>query len=317
MQYEISTPSIREYYAKNEFTSLKLCELEPFKDHPFKLYKGERLDDLIASIKKSGLINPIIVRTTGENKYEIISGHNRVQAFKALEKKEIPAIILKDLPNDKAFAYVIESNVLQRSFSEMSHSEKAAVLSAHHSELFSQGKRNDIQAEIERLNSIEKGKIKESDTFYQSDKGFRSNEVVGEMYSLSPAQVSRYLRIHVLNKQLKELLDAGKIGFTTAVELSFLPKKAQDYVADYAMCKHLSIDGRKAKTLRAFDLVGELDENKIIRILSGTLIPKPPRKPSNPVTISPAIYEKYFSSNKSHKEIEKTIEAALKAYFNK
>ena len=75
---------------------------------------------------------------------EILAGHNRVNAAKLAGLSEVPAIILENISDEEAWIYIIETNLMQRSFADMSHSEKAAVIATQHSKLFSQGKRNDI-----------------------------------------------------------------------------------------------------------------------------------------------------------------------------
>ena len=125
-------------------------ELQPFSGHPFSLYDGERLQDMIESIKSNGVLIPIIVRVK-ENTYEILSGHNRVNASRQAGLSEVPALVLEGISDDDAWVYVVETNTMQRSFAEMSHSEKAAVITLHHSKMFSQGKRNDILRALELL----------------------------------------------------------------------------------------------------------------------------------------------------------------------
>ena len=64
-----------------EVKLIAIESLVPFEHHRFALYEGERLDDMVESIKKNGVIVPIIVRTMPDSdKYEIICGHNRVYA---------------------------------------------------------------------------------------------------------------------------------------------------------------------------------------------------------------------------------------------
>lgn len=50
--------------------------LKPFPDHPFRLYCGDRLNDMVESIKAYGIMTPVIVRKMKED-YEILAGHNR------------------------------------------------------------------------------------------------------------------------------------------------------------------------------------------------------------------------------------------------
>ena len=58
----------------------------------------------------------------------MLAGHNRQNAAKLAGLKEIPAIVKDNLPDDEAYVYVIETNLMQRSFTDLSVSEKAAVL---------------------------------------------------------------------------------------------------------------------------------------------------------------------------------------------
>lgn len=133
---------------------LDINAIRPFREHPFHLYEGERLDDMVESIKEHGILNPVIVRKMHYG-YEMLSGHNRQNAGKIAGLKEIPAIVKDNLPDTEAYVYVIEKNLMQRSFSDLQISEKAAVLAERYDKVISQGKRNDILAEIEGLKSTE------------------------------------------------------------------------------------------------------------------------------------------------------------------
>lgn len=79
-----------------------------------------------------------------------LAGHNRQNAAIAA-KRPLPCIIKENLSDHDAWIYVIETNVLQRSFSEMLPSEKAAVLALRYSKMICQGRRNDIIEELKKL----------------------------------------------------------------------------------------------------------------------------------------------------------------------
>ena len=134
----------------NGIVSIPVEEIHSFHDHPFRLYEGERLEDMVQSIKDHGVLNPVIVRKAARG-YEMLAGHNRTNAAKIAGLTEVPAIVKTDLSDEDAYVYVIETNLLQRSFAELLPSEKAAVLVARYEKISSQGKRNDIRQEIERL----------------------------------------------------------------------------------------------------------------------------------------------------------------------
>ena len=98
-----------------------------FHNHPFRLYEGKRLDDMVESVREHGILIPVIVQKIADG-YEMLSGHNRWNVAKIAGIKEIPAIIKENLTEGEAYVYVIETNMLQRSFDDLLPSEKVAVL---------------------------------------------------------------------------------------------------------------------------------------------------------------------------------------------
>lgn len=141
--------------AENGIQMLPIGSIRPFRKHPFRLYEGERLDDMVESIREHGILNPVIV-WQDTNGYEMLAGHNRQNAGKLAGLTEVPAIVKTDLTETDAYVYVIETNVIQRGFAELLPSEKAAVLAERYEKVSSQGRRNDILQEIEKLNGTEK-----------------------------------------------------------------------------------------------------------------------------------------------------------------
>jgi len=291
--------------------STPVGQLVPFKEHPFRLYEGERLDDMVASIKANGVLVPLIVRRIN-NILEILSGHNRVKSAKLAGLGEVPTIIFENISDEDAMVYVVETNLIQRSFSDMCHSEKAAVIALHHSKMFSQGKRNDILAQLQMLEKPLD--TNENETSRQIGEKSRSDKHVADLYSLSSRTVSRYLRINNLSSSLLPIVDSGNIPFTSAVTLSYLNEVEQNAVVD-CMVKHkTSIDMKKADLLRKHSEKGRLDKDAIKRILSGAMAYKPNRTPT--VKIHKTVYAKYFKPNQSAREVESIVEKALEMYFN-
>ena len=60
---------------KDGISYLAIKDIKPFYDHPFHLYEGERLNDMVESIREHGVLNPVIMRTCG-NGYDMLAGHN-------------------------------------------------------------------------------------------------------------------------------------------------------------------------------------------------------------------------------------------------
>ena len=84
--------------------------LVPFENHPFKERSGIEQQELTESIKENGLLEPIIARPFPAGKYEIISGHRRAEACKALGVTSIP-VIIKELTKDEAIVQMVDSNI--------------------------------------------------------------------------------------------------------------------------------------------------------------------------------------------------------------
>lgn len=292
---------------------VEIDKLIPFVNHPFKLYEGERLDNMVKSIKDLGIIVPIIVRCKGE-KYEILSGHNRVNAAKAAGFNKVPALIREKINDDEAILIVTETNLMQRSFTDMLYSERAVALFEHHKALKSQGKRTDVLKEIETM--LKADEIKGEATSRLLGEKFTSADKTGRSFKLSGRTVSRYLRIYNLIKELKDRLDIEEIPFFAAVELSYLAEEEQNIVESVIAKNKFKINLNKSKLLRDDSEKKKLNTEVVCSILSGEVYKK--IKFNNPVTIKlkSKMLSKYFAPEVKKTEIEEIIDKALKLYFD-
>ena len=297
---------------KNQI-EVETLKLVPFEKHPFKLYEGERFDNMVRSIKELGVIVPIIVRAKGEF-YEILSGHNRANAAKVAGLKKVPVIIKENLEDEEAMLIVTETNLMQRSFSDMLHSERAMALSEHHKALASQGKRTDILKEIEAM--LKADEIKNEETSRQVGEKLTSADETGKSYNLSGRTVSRYLRICNLIKELMDKLDIEEIPFTACVELSYLTEEEQHIVNDILTDNKFKVDIKKAEALREFSLKKNLNQEIAHSIISGELNKKQKSNKSSAIQLKPKLINKYFSPEVKQPEIEDIIDKALKLYFD-
>ena len=107
---------------KYQVVELNLNELDYYKNQPFKEYNQDEMNNLKESIERIGLQNAIVVRKKENDRYEILSGNNRVRVFKELNKETIPARIV-ECDDDKAELIMIDSNIVQRN--ELSVMERA------------------------------------------------------------------------------------------------------------------------------------------------------------------------------------------------
>lgn len=176
-----------------EITNLKIEDLKEFKGHPYKVVDDWDMVALTESIRKSGIINPVVVRPIeGTENYEIISGHRRIFAAKKAGLTEVPALIYA-LDKDAAIVAVVDSNFNRENILP---SEKAFAYKMRNEALKRQNK-----------DSVQVG---------------LGDQIAMVRASESASQIKRYVRLTKLNKQLLDMVDEGKIAFTPAVELSFL-----------------------------------------------------------------------------------------------
>ncbi|TYA14743.1 chromosome partitioning protein ParB [Paenibacillus faecis] len=287
-----------------------------FKNHPFHLYDGERLTDMANSIESNGVLLPVIIHRieTDENgcDFEMLAGHNRMNAARLIGLEQLPAIVKENLTDEEALMYVVETNVLQRSFSEMLPSEKAKVLSLRYSDMFSQGKRNDIIDELKKLENPQYDR--EDSTSAPLGHRLKSRDIVAAEYGLSKNTVARLLRIDHLIVELKKRVDDGEFGIYPAVSLSYLPETEQCYVEEILAQTEYKVDMKRADLLRSYS--GKLTAEKAESVLSGEATRKPRSKSPAPFKLKHKVYAKYFKPESKAAEVEEIIDKALEMYFS-
>ena len=291
---------------QGDIQNIELNLLENYHDHPFTLYTGKRLSDMVESVKENGILNPIIILKKEDGAYEILSGHNRVNAARLANLKTVPCIVKENLSEEQAYAYVIETNLMQRSFSDLLPTEKALVLKIRYEKIASQGKRNDLQKEI---NNLDRGIIEKES---KAEDKTNSRKALGKEYHLSGASIARYLRLNELSKSWKQEVDEDQIGLTMAVELSYLSKEIQEYL--YQQCKELELPLKPsdAKTLHLMNRQEEMNQEMVATYLLN--LKKPKMKEYQNIKLSQSIYQKFFQ-DKAKEEAEGIIEKALEIYF--
>jgi len=282
-------------------SELEIENLVPFASHPFKLYTGQRFTDMVESIRANGVLHPIIVRRVADGKFEILSGHNRVEAAKEAGLELIPGVIHGGLTDEEAMLIVTETNLIQRSFADLRHSEKAVVLATHYGAMKKNpGYRSDLLDEVEELTRSPVGaRLKTADK-------------LGAHYGLSKNTVARYLRINALVPALKERLDNDGIGMRVSEALSYLRPEEQDIVESLlAAGKKISI--KQAEELKKESENEELNKAYIERIFESGYYPAKVK----PVKLSGQFLSQHFRPSQSAEEVEGIIAEALEAYFSK
>ena len=201
---------------------IKLEDLVPFRDHPYKVIENESMTELTDSIKEHGILSPLLVRPLeGEDgKYEIISGHRRFFAAQKLGLKKVPCTV-HFIDRDAATVMMVDSNC-QRT--ELLPSEKAKAYKMKMDAMSRQGKRTDLE-QTENVDST-------SRPLGAKSRDNRTDEKLAENSNDSARQISRYIRLTYLVPELLQYVDDGKIGMRPAVEMSYLDEEVQRDIVD-------------------------------------------------------------------------------------
>ena len=287
-------------YTKTMVEVVNVAQLVPYENHPFQLYTGQRKTDMVESIRANGIHTPIIVRPKDDDTYEILSGHNRVDAAIEVGYVNVPVIIRDGLSDEDALLIVTETNLIQRSFTDMSHSERAIALSTHYEAMKKKpGYRSDLIEEIEKLTNAPVG----------PRSGTR--EKVGSTHGIGKTTVSRYLHIHKLIPSFKERLDSGKIALRTAESLSFLKDTDQEMVV--SILGDAGISWSQAEKLKNEASDKKLTKATIAKILK----PESSESQMKPLQLKSEFLSQYFNTDQTHDDIEKILAEALEQYMSK
>ena len=276
---EPSAPRDATRAEKEEIVYLNLSDLHPFKNHPFGVRDDAEMQGLVESVKAAGVNQPALVRPREDGGYEIVSGHRRQKASELAGYADMPCIV-RNLTDDEAITQMVEDNLNQRE--EILPSERAKALKMQLEAIKHQGSRTSGQID-------------------PKDAGKRSNEIVAERNKMAVKQVQRYIRLNELVPDLMKLMDEKKLGFTTAVELSYIGKKNQNYIAVAIDSQQSSPSQAQAKRMR------ELDEKKLLNgdVIDGIMMED--KKEVDKVILTGAELSKYFGKETTPREMKDQI----------
>lgn len=184
-----------------ELQKLAIEFLQSGKYQPRKDMSEEALEELASSIRAQGIIQPIVVRQIGADKYEIIAGERRWRAAQLAKLDTVPCII-KDVPDEAAVAIALIENIQREDLNAM---EEAIALNR-------------------LLNEFE-----------------LTHQQVAEAVGKSRTTVTNLLRLNNLNEDVKILLEHGDIEMGHARCLLGLEGEAQSDAARLAVAKALTV----------------------------------------------------------------------------
>lgn len=264
-------------------------EITNFPNHPYQVREDEEMLNMAESIKKFGIIHPVIVRKKENGGYEMISGHRRKRACEIAGFKEIKAIV-RELTDDEATILMVDSNNQRE---KVLPSEKAFAYKMKLEAMKRQGQRNDLTSATE----------------LQKLAGKTSREIIADEIGESHEQVRRYIRLTYLVPELLKIVDEDKMGLRIAVELSYLTEDEQKIVADNMEYLDVVPSHAQARIMRDKSEKGKLTNEEIEILLEE-------EKPNQKEQIK-FKYDKvkdYFPSGYSIEKMQEVITKLLESY---
>ena len=117
--------------SENKITKLSLEDIEPNKNQPRKSFDTISISELAESVKQHGILQPLIVRKTENNKYEIVAGERRWRACKIAGLTDIP-VIIKDISDNEAMELALIENLQRENLNVIEEAMGYKVLAEEH-----------------------------------------------------------------------------------------------------------------------------------------------------------------------------------------
>jgi len=225
---------------KPKVEAIPLAALTPFRNHPFQVKEDKEMAQLMRSIADAGVLSPALARPLPDGGYELISGHRRLAACKALGMDTMP-VIIRDLTDEEAVITMVDSN-LQRE--HILPSEKAFAYKMKYEAMKHQG------------------------TSCQLGTKLCTDEQIAEKANDSARQIQRYIRLTHLIPELLEFMDENRMALSVGVELSFLDEQSQRNVLEQCEMNDCTPSYSQAWRMHKADREGTLTKAAIQTIMS-------------------------------------------------
>ena len=285
-----STEESRADEQREKVQEIPLSELYPFPNHPFKVVDDERMLDTADSIREHGVLVPAIARPRADGGYELIAGHRRKRGCELAGLDTMP-VIVRNLDDDASTIIMVDSNIQRESLlpSERAFAYKMKLEALNH-----QGKRAG-------LSSSQLG-----------TKLMRTDEILAEQSGTSRNQVQRYIRLTELIPNLLDMVDAKKIAFNPAVELSYLKPEEQTALMEAMDSEQATPSLSQAQRLKRFSQEGMLSPDMMRAILS-----EEKKADLDRVTLTGDTLRKYFPKSYTPRQMEQTILKLLEGWHRR
>lgn len=262
--------------------AISIEKLHPFEGHPYKVLDNEEMEALTESVHTEGILSPLIVRSLeGTDEYEVISGHRRLHAAQRAGLSEVPALVY-EISREEAVIMLVDSNLHRE---HILPSEKAFAYKLK------------MEAMNHRGTSGQPGQKWSREEISETDSG---------------RQVQRYIRLTELIPGILQMVDDGKIALTPAVELSYLPEKAQTCLLEEMRRNDCTPSLSQAIRMKKLYQTGNLSPEDI-----STIMQEEKANQQEKVSFKTGDLRKFFPKSYSTAQMQETILKLLTEYHRK
>ena len=289
-----STEESRADEQREKVQEIPLSELHPFPNHPFKVVDDERMFDTADSIREHGVLVPAIARPRADGGYELIAGHRRKRSCELAGLDTMP-VIVRNLDDDTSTIIMVDSNIQRES---LLPSERAFAYK--------------MKLEAMKRQAGRPAKDNRDQVGHNFSPGRRSVDLLAENAPDSRNQIQRYIRLTELVPDLLDMVDAKKIAFNPAVELSYLKPEEQTALMEAMDSEQATPSLSQAQRLKRFSQEGTLSPDMMRAILS-----EEKKADVDRVTLTGDTLRKYFPKSYTPRQMEQTILKLLEGWHRR
>ena len=250
---------------------LPVDKIDDFEGHPFPVQDDKDMLDLVESVRKFGVLEPVtVIRSSkGPGRYEMVAGHRRHHSCVLAGVAQIPAIV-RDMDRDSAIIYMVDSNLKRENISPM---VKARAYSMK------------LEAMKRKAGRPTKAQLE------AGYKPMRADEQLAQQTGESRATIQRLTRLTKLEPELQDMVEEKKLPVNTAADISYLKPQEQKTLADAIKREDKVPSGTQAAELKKDSQAGKLTTEKIEQTVAPT---KREMSPPLKVTFSEDELRAYF-----------------------
>lgn len=250
---------------------LPVDKIDDFEGHPFPVQDDKDMLDLVESVRKFGVLEPVtVIRSSkGPGRYEMVAGHRRKHSCVLAGVAQIPAIV-RDMDRDSAIIYMVDSNLKRENISPM---VKARAYSMK------------LEAMKRKAGRPTKAQLE------AGYKPMRADEQLAQQTGESRATIQRLTRLTKLEPELQDMVEEKKLPVNTAADISYLKPQEQKALADAIKREDKVPSGTQAAELKKDSQAGKLTTEKIEQTVAPT---KREMSPPLKVTFSEDELRAYF-----------------------